>query len=345
MLIIILDTKTALSGAMTGVQLCLNTIVPSLFPFIFLSGMLNNFLLGRKSSVLSPLGRLCKIPNGGESLLLLGFLAGYPVGAQVITQAYRDGQLQSATARRMLGFCNNAGPAFLFGMFSVIFSNRLIPWVLWFIHILSALLVGFFLPGECMPSCKIENPQPITVHRALQNTLKVIAVICGWVILFRMIISFADKWFLWLLPVEAQVLISGFLELSNGCVMLQRIPEESIRFLLAGPMLAFGGICVGMQTASVTAELGSGYYFPGKVLQSLFSLLFAMFFCPVLFQNFVFPYHVPVMLMLLAAIGIILCVLHRKKLWLLREECCIIPVSVRRKEQIYAVSKENNTRL
>ena len=345
MLIIILDTRTALSGAITGIQLCLNTIVPSLFPFLFLSGMINNFLLGQKLGVLRPLGWLCKIPKGGESLLILGFLAGYPVGAQTIMQAYRDGQLSSAVAKRMLGFCNNAGPAFLFGMLSVIFTNQVITWALWFIHILSALCVGFLLPGESTQSCQMQKTQQITAHNALRNALKTIAVICGWVIVFRMVISFCDKWFLRLFPVEIQVFISGFLELSNGCVMLQRIPEESIRFLLASIMLAFGGICVGMQTCSVTSELGSGYYFPGKVLQALFSLFFATIMCPFLFKNLQFPYPTPIIMIVVAVIGIVLCVLHRKKLWHLREECCIIPVSVRRKEQSYAVSKENHTLL
>lgn len=342
MLIIILDTKTALSGAITGVQLCLNTIIPSLFPFIFLSSIINSFLFGRKSGILNSFGRLCKIPKGSESLLLIGFLAGYPVGAQVVTQAYKEGQLSSTTAKRMLGFCNNAGPAFIFGMFSVFFSSPIIPWVLWTIHILSALFVGFLLPGEYTPLCQMQRSQQITIHKALQNAIKVISIICGWVIIFRIIISFCDMWFLWLLPIEAQVFFSGVLELSNGCVMLQRIPDESVRFLLASPILAFGGVCVGMQTASVTAGLGSGYYFPGKVLQSLFSLLFSILLCPALFQNSAFHFTIPTMILLVAAIGIILYALHRKKLWHLREECCIIPISVRRKEQIYAVSKENN---
>ncbi len=342
-LILILDTKTALSGAVTGLQLCLNVIIPSLFPFVFLSGILNCFLLGKKSVILTPLNRLCKIPRGSESLLLLGFLGGYPVGAQAIAQAYQERQLSAIAAKRMLGFCNNAGPAFLFGMFSVIFSRPLVPWILWTVHIFSALMVGFLLPGEQALICQIGKPQPITIHKALQNALKVISVICGWVILFRIIISFCYKWFLWLLPVETQVLLSGFLELSNGCVMLRQVPEESIRFLLACPMLAFGGICVGMQTASVTAELGSGYYFPGKVLQALFSLLFAILLYPLIFSNGVFPHTVYIVIILITAIGIILYGLRGKKLWHLQKKCCIIPVSVRRREQIYAVSKKNNT--
>lgn len=345
MFIIILDTKTALSGAITGVQLCISTIIPSLFPFIFLSGMLNHYFLGRNMGILSFLGRFCKIPKGAESLLLVGFLAGYPVGAQGITQAYRDGTLSSVTAKRMLGFCNNAGPAFLFGIFPAILSNGIIPWVLWLIHILSALFVGLLLPSESESLCQISNTQQITIHNALENAIKVISVICGWVIIFRIVINFCDRWFFGLVQVEIQVLIAGLLELSNGCIMLQRIPEEGIRFILACPMLAFGGVCIGMQTSSVTSGLGTGYYFPGKVLHALFSLLLAMFLHPIFFQNQIFPHPIPIIILIMFAIGIILLALYRKKLWHLWKECCIIPLTVRRKEQIYAVSKENNTRV
>ena len=33
MLVLILDAKTALAGAKEGIQLCLYTVIPSLFPF------------------------------------------------------------------------------------------------------------------------------------------------------------------------------------------------------------------------------------------------------------------------------------------------------------------------
>ena len=50
-----------------------------------------------------------------------------------------------------------------------------------------------------------------------------------------------------------------------------------MRFLLASVFLGFGGVCVGMQTVSVTGQAGldTGAYFPGKVLQAAISALLA----------------------------------------------------------------------
>jgi hypothetical protein len=62
------------------------------------------------------------------------------------------------------------------------------------------------------------------------------------------------------------------LELSNGCVRLQYIDTEWLRFLLCGAMLAFGGICVHLQTKSVVGSLSIKFHLLGKVMQTLLAL-------------------------------------------------------------------------
>lgn len=145
--LLILDSKTALAGAQSGVELCIRTVIPSLFPFFLFSILLTTSLIGRRIPILRPVCRLCRIPGGAESILIAGFLGGYPVGAQCVSQAYRAGQLSHRDARRMLGFCNNCGPAFLFGMAAALFREWWAPWSLWGIHIFSALCVGVLIPG------------------------------------------------------------------------------------------------------------------------------------------------------------------------------------------------------
>lgn len=99
------------------------------------------------------------------------------------------------------------------------------------------------------------------------------AQVCGWVILFRIVITFLERWFLWLLPAEISAMIVGFLELSNGCLSLAGEMEFGLKFVLFSCFLGFGGICVAMQTVSVTEKLGTGWYFPGKVMQLIVSFL------------------------------------------------------------------------
>lgn len=272
MLALILDGQTALLGAAEGIDLCIRTIIPSLFPFFVLSALLTGSLLGQNIPFLRSLGRLCSIPEGAESLLAVGFLGGYPVGAQNIAQAYRNRQLSRRDAERMLMFCSNAGPAFLFGILGPLFSRFSTCWILWGIHIFSALFVGVLIPGVGEKRARV-SPSPVTLTDALERSVKTVSLVCGWVVLFRILLTFLNRWIFWMLPRPLLITISGLLELSNGCVQLASIESEGLRFLIAGGLLAFGGCCVTLQTASVCRGLSLGLYFPGKMLQCAVSVL------------------------------------------------------------------------
>lgn len=139
------------------------------------------------------------------------------------------------------------------------------------------------------------------------------ANVCGWVVIFRVILAFCERWFLWLLPQPLQIGFVGLLELSNGCYSLRLLMSEPLRFVMCVCFLSFGGLCVAMQTTSVTKELGTGLYFPGKLLQGCFSLALAA-----AVQYFLFPGTalsnaiLPVILLLIICVtGIRLA--HRKK--------------------------------
>ena len=252
MLCLILDPHTALNSASEAVDLCAKTVVTSLFPFFVLSSLLTSSLLGAQSKFLRPFGILCRMQPGTESLLLIGFLGGYPTGAQAISQACQDGVLDKQQAQRMLGFCCNAGPAFLFGICGQMFPKPWMPWLLWAVHILAAILTARLLPyvpcSKRLAQQKNDLSLPEALDRALKNTGRV-----------------------------ASVFLSGLLELTNGCLLLTGIENIGLRFLLASVFLAFGGLCVVMQTVSVTGKLGLGHYLRGKLMQSTISALLCLF--------------------------------------------------------------------
>ena len=273
MLLLIFDAKTALNGAKEGVIACVNTIIPALFPLLFLSVLINGSVTGNSIPVLKPLGKLCKIPSGAESILLLGLIGGYPVGAQCIYQAYECKQIRKEEAERMLGFCNNAGPAFIFGMASSLFNKPFMCWLLWGVHIASALMIGILLPFKQTNRTVSIQPKNITISKALTISGNTILHICGWVILFRVIISIAERWLKLICTSELIVVITGILELTNGCIAAAGIADEALRFICVSGMLAFGGCCVFMQTVAATKDLDIGQYFKGKLLQCMLSIL------------------------------------------------------------------------
>ena len=251
MLVLILDSATALSGAAEGVTLCLRTLIPGLFPFFVLSSLLT-----------------ASLPRGG--LVAAGILGGYPVGARSAAQAYRSGQLSKITASRMAVLCNCPGPAFLFGVVGQIFSLKQTV-LLWAVYLMSVVALWLVIPGTLALS---PARTAFTINDAVSGAVRSMAGVCGWVILMRTLLAVLERWVLWLLPLWARAVICGALEMTNGILMLRDV-EEKLRFILAAGMLGFGGVCVTMQTLGVTQNLSMRSYFPGKIFQGCICILLA----------------------------------------------------------------------
>lgn len=268
MLALILDSRTAFSGAAQGVELCLKTVIPSLFPFLFLSGIFSAAFMGTKLHALRFLGKAFALPSQMEYLLVPAFLGGYPVGAQCVSDAFASGFISRMRAEKMLAFCSNVGPAFIFGILSSKFQRKTLVWAIWAIQILSAWTAArlFADSGE---ENAAESNSCSTAHPGIEPAIHAMLNICGWVVLFRVVIAFLDRWMLWAVGIEERVAFIGLMELSNGCCCLNLISREGVRFVVCNALLAFGGLCVAYQTASVCRGLNLRYYFVGKALQAI----------------------------------------------------------------------------
>ena len=252
MLVLILDGRTALSGGMEGITLCLQTLIPSLFPLFVLSAMLTSSL-------------------PGNPFLLTGILGGYPIGAGNTAQAYRAGQLSRQEAERLVVLSNCPGPSFIFGVLTPVLGDLRMGICLWGVYLLSVLALWMIFPKR-KPTRTI--PRPMGIQNALGCALHAMAGVCGWVILFRVVLAILNRWVLWLLPDWGQAVVYGILELSNGCLALGNLSPQ-LRFLLAAGFLGFGGICVMLQTAGVAEGISMRLYFPGKLFQSLVCMTLA----------------------------------------------------------------------
>jgi len=320
-LVLILDSRTVLSGAKDGISLCLQVVIPSLFPFFILSTLITNSISGSHLRFLSPIGRFCGIPKGSEAFLILGYLGGYPVGAKSVSNAYQEKKISRCDAERMIGFCNNPGPAFIFGMAATLFDSIAVAWILWVINIAASLLTGFLLPYKSTTSCQVIEEKSIRITDALNKSIHIMASVCGWVVVFRIVIAIFKRSFLYMLPIDLQIAIIGILELSNGCCFLTDILSESQRFVFCSAFLTFGGLCVTMQTASVISDLRLSMYMRSKMLQTLIGTMLALILQPIVFHT-----QIPKITYLIVPVFLLftLCISLRKKEWKSSSKCSTI---------------------
>lgn len=285
LLVLILDSRLAVESAREGMELCIRTVIPSLFPFFVLSMVLTNSLGDWVSPPVRACGNCLGIPEAAVSVLFPAVLGGYPVGAKCVGELYQNRRISGEEAQRLLAFCSNAGPSFLFGMVSGFFPEQKMVWMLWLIHLFSAFLTAMAIPHRKNQEIKKQTEQAGAQKPVLLSAATAMLLVCCWVILFRILLGFLNDWFLWILPDWVQVLLTGMLELTNGCCELLRVADVRLRFVLCSCMLSFGGVCVLFQTASVTQGLSLGSYVQGKLLQTLHSFLLS---CAVVSENWVF---------------------------------------------------------
>ena len=121
---LIMDGQTVSKGVVSGIELCLKTVIPSLFCFMVLTGFLLQSGLYRLLSVpLSPVTKhLFFLPSELGSVVLLSLIGGYPMGAKSIADLLNQHRIEPGCAQRMLLYCCCAGPSFIitavgYGMF------------------------------------------------------------------------------------------------------------------------------------------------------------------------------------------------------------------------------------
>lgn len=293
--------QEVISAGKDGLALCGNVIVPSLFPFFVVSSLIVGLGLaeypGRLvEKLMHPLFRV----NGRcASALVLGLIGGYPVGARTAAELYKKGQCSRSEAERLLGFCNNSGPAFLLGVVGTgIFGSPKIGLLLMVIHMVSALLVGLVFRGYSDGSESVRTPsrplpapgqiRPATVFtEAVRDSCTAVLNVCAFIILFGVILrlltlsgilgGLARGLAALFSPLGlsypwAKRLLGGFLELSNGVAALPA-GDRSGGIPMAAFLLGWGGLSVQCQTMSVLRGTGLSLKpcLVGKLLHGLIS--------------------------------------------------------------------------
>ena len=293
-LLLIMGSKTAAAGIAEGINQCIQVIIPSLFPFFFVSCWFNGKLHGVSLPLLRPVGRLLSLPNGAESILLIGLLGGYPVGAKAVKDAYDSSAISKKTADILLGYCNNAGPAFIFGICHILFSSVWIPWIVWSLQIASAIITGILLPKPTEMKSFHHHSSDDTLTSVLQKSISITAMVCGWIVLFRALLYAIDhvEYIRIYIPI-----LAGLLELSNGAIMLKNIVSPALRFILLSVFLCAGGLCVFLQTHSTVSSIGTGLYLPGKCIQTAISILISIPIACLSFHEF--PFSIPILVTLI----------------------------------------------
>lgn len=278
---ILTNSSLSLKYASLGLELWFHKMIPSLLPFMILSGIMIRLKLTEKmAGVLYPvIGPVYRVRKNVVYCMGLGFLCGFPMGAKVTADLYERDMLTRREAEYLLAFCNNIGPVYFCSFVLPLLERQLIlPYLfgMYGIPLFYGLMLRYTVFRELSP----ENIKPVhsgkpedhpgnllvAVNESVQTSLHSILVLGGYMILFNLLnLPFH------ILIGRKPALISPTLEITGGLSMLGGgLPLYS---LLA---LSFGGLsCIAQTYSCISAtDLDLGGYICHKVILTLLNSVF-----------------------------------------------------------------------
>ena len=270
LLFLLVLPEEALISAKDGMSLWLNVMIPTLLPFLILTGIL--LKTGNIPQLLEPLAPFWKhffgISPAGAYVLILGFLCGYPMGAKLAHDLYINHQISQREGEYLLTFSCNASPAFIFSYLSQNILEGKIPPHSLLLILLSAdfvcMLFFRFLVyhGNTVSSVKPEYRKKETYQQdstgvildvSIMSGFETITRLGGYILIFSLL--FTGFYHYWPFCSQNKILLTSPIELTTG---LHQIAQSAfswkIKYITSMTLTAFGGFCVMFQTKSVLEE-------------------------------------------------------------------------------------------
>ena len=286
----------AIMAAREALMLCVNVIVPSLFPYFVLSYIINGTELSCIfAEVIGPLMRpVFRVSGKCGIALFMGLLSGYPMGAKTAVNLYENREITRREAEIMMAFCNNAGPAFVMGSVGIgVFKSARVGVILFIAQVFSSVLIGVgfgrFWRGKdeyTQKSAKKKRRTPLSevFISGVKDSFVNVFYICAFIVFFGVFIKmlevfnvtgFGARFAGIIVPFinngDIEHLISGVFEVSNGVFAFEGSTVTPGSIALTGAILGWAGVCVHCQVMLFLSKSGVNGkpYIIGKAIQSI----------------------------------------------------------------------------
>ena len=290
MIVIILVSFSyeAKEGAVYGIALAEKIIIPSLLPLLIIFNLIQNSGAGRVfEKILSPFTvHILRLPECAGPAVFFGLMGGFPAGAILTEGLYTNQDIDESTAKRLMRFNFNGGPAFIITAVGTgLLQSKRAGIILFASTTISSIIIA--LASACF-SEKAERgyisyvtaPIDEALSKSVEQAIKSVFGISAYIILFSALHGIFS------IP----ELLSPLIEITSG--IANNYSDFSIPQLAF--FLAFGGLCIHLQIFSMIKRVKMKYFdfllwrLTGAVLACAVSKVLLMIF-PVeeaVFSNF-----------------------------------------------------------
>lgn len=251
-----------IKGAKDGIILCLNCVLPSMLPFMFLSC----FIAESGASEIAgyflkkPAQAVFGVSGVSASVIIMSLIGGYPVGIKMACALLEKGKIQREEADRLNLFCMCGGPGFIIGTVgSGFYLSKKAGIILYLSNALACVLYALILRIVKGKKCTsksnflytLDSPR-VSFVRAAGKAGKSVLGICFYIVLFSSAVSFLGT------LSEASFVKAAICTLEVTTAVKSNI--DSLSLPQISMLLGFGGFCVHFQVAEELIKSKTGYF-------------------------------------------------------------------------------------
>lgn len=271
------DSKDVVNSFNKTLNICLYTLMPTMFLSILFSQVLINLQFEKyiPKFIINFFSYLFKINPKDVIIFMLSIISGYPNNAKMLNN--------NSNLNTIINFTNFVNPIFLICTVGAIYLKDIHIIILIFLsHILTNIIIGIILRNKYIYNkYTVNNNTNIDFFKVYYNSLKVVAnslvLIFSNILFFSVLISLLSN----ILPFNNIInsLLIGIVEFSNGIYLISNLNIDIfLKGLLIIIIITFGSFSVHMQMISINEKIKYTKYLLYRILSIFISIILYLIF-------------------------------------------------------------------
>ncbi len=250
-IVMVFFPEVTVKAGKDGIALWLNNLVPALLPFFIIAGFVKRT------------GIVEKLPVDIYPFAM-AVLSGYPMGASVAADYYREGYIDCFRLKKILSYSMVTGPVFIIGTVGGGFiGDTKAGYILAASHYGAALLNGVLYNRNTGLRNVIRRPSKQGAQQnnavdiltdSILDSFRSVGIILAYIMIFLIVTELFETWgFFSMIHVdEWEPVAKGLLEMTIGCSMLGDGQHSMLfKIILISFLISFGGLSVTGQSLSM----------------------------------------------------------------------------------------------
>lgn len=233
------------SAVRMGMDKCITSIIPSVFPSIVLSSVIS------KSGIIRKLASFLPVDVNAFEVFVLGNIGGYPAGAKIICDKISRGEITQDAGGKMLKYSYNSGPAFCIGIVgNGVFRSSTVGLAIYITEVAvntTLFIISQFGISKVKRLDTVSHIDSSDIADSVMSSYNAVMTITAYIMLSAVINSAVMN----VIQSDKVKYFSSILDITAI------LNAQNITFSFASLLLCFGGICVIMQISAICAEVVS----------------------------------------------------------------------------------------